>query len=132
MMRMVRAGRMSCRGGWRLTAVAAALPAVVGVAGGSAPAAVVGWTRQAPATSPSTAIFSASMAYDAATGTDVLFGTTSGHAETWTWDGTTWTRRAPATSPPRQTGVAMASDAATGTVVLWIYGASYDQTWTWG
>ena len=62
------------------------------------------------------------MAYDAATGTVVLFGG-DGSAParlggTWTWDGTTWTKQHPATSPPARSGASMAYDAATGTVVL--------------
>src|SRR5215471_16331837 len=133
-MRMIRDGRMSCRGGWRLTAVAVALQAVVGAAGGSAPAAVAHWTLQAPATSPGTDIFDASMAYDAATGTDVLFGATTGPVETWTWDGTTWTKQAPATGPPVRLSASMAYDAATGTVVLFgglIHGTLLRDTWTW-
>ncbi len=79
------------------------------------------------------------MAYDAATGTAVLFGGTANGrrslADTWTWDGTTWTQQHPATSPPARTGAAMAYDAATGTVVLFGgYGSGstyFDGTWTW-
>ena len=62
------------------------------------------------------------MAYDAATGTVVLFGGYStGTAllgDTWTWDGTTWTKQAPATSPPARDGASMAYDAATSDIVL--------------
>jgi hypothetical protein len=100
------------------------------------------WTEQSPATSPP-ARSGASMAYDAATGTMVLFGgeTMPGNdnsADTWTWDGSTWTEQSPATSPPARSGAPMAYDAATGTVVLfggvggppgppvWLRG-----TWTW-
>jgi spermidine/putrescine-binding protein len=67
------------------------------------------WTKQAPATSPP-GRRDAVMAYDAATGTAVLFGglVTDGldiadsHVVggTWTWDGATWTKQAPAVSPP--------------------------------
>ena len=44
------------------------------------------------------------MAYDAATGTVVLFGGVFGgsHGEeddTWTWDGSTWTKQAPGDQP---------------------------------
>ena len=64
----------------------------------------------------------AAMAYDAATGTVVLFGGVKDSggtlADTWTWDGTTWTQQHPATSPPARYDAAMAYDAATGTVVL--------------
>src|SRR5215813_5883598 len=131
MVKMRTTRRMSCRGGWRLTAVAAALLAVVGVAGGSASAAVADWTKQAPATSPSTDIINAAMAYDAATGTDVLFGSDPG--QTWTWNGTTWTQQAPAASPPARYLASMAYDAATGTVVLFggIGHRLFDDTWTW-
>src|SRR5207249_2022981 len=59
------------------------------------------WTKQAPKTSPP-ARFGASMAYDAATGNVVLFGSFSAPGDTWTWDGWTWTTQAPARSPPPQ------------------------------
>jgi hypothetical protein len=57
------------------------------------------------------------MAYDAATGTVVLFGGQSWSSEcvfgdTWTWDGTTWTEQAPATRPSARGEGAMAYDAA--------------------
>src|SRR5215467_2069219 len=118
MVKMRTTRRMSCRGGWRLTAVAAALLAVVGVAGGSASAAVADWTQQAPAASPP-ARLDAAMAYDAATGTVVLFGGLIHGTvlrDTWTWNGTTWTKQAPAASPPARYLASMAYDAATGTV----------------
>ena len=98
------------------------------------------WTKQHPATSPPSRI-NASMAYDATTGTLVLFGGDSNNmlADTWTWGGTTWTQQAPATSPPARDEAAMAYDAATGTVVLFGgNGASQGNmkgiadTWTWG
>jgi hypothetical protein len=95
------------------------------------------WTQQAPATSPSVRDLAA-MAYDAATGTIVLFGgfgKTSGFRDTWTWDGTTWAKQAPATSPPDQNYAAMAYDAATSDIVL--FGGNDNNnilgdTWTWG
>src|SRR5215813_7535515 len=137
MVKMRTTRRMSCRGGWRLTAVAAALLAVVGVAGGSASAAVANWTEQAPATSPSTDILNAAMAYDAATGTVVLFGGLIHGTvlrDTWTWNGTTWTKQAPAARPPARYQASMAYDAATGTDVL--FGGignphALSDTWTW-
>ena len=61
------------------------------------------------------------MAYDAATGTVVLFGgdgSSGDLGDTWTWNGTTWTEQTPATSPPARESATMAYDAATGTVVL--------------
>ncbi len=95
------------------------------------------WTRQAPATSPR-ARFDATMAYDPATGTAVLFGGEGNGklGDTWTWDGTTWTQQAPATSPPAREDASMAYDAATGNVVLFGgAGGSTLQaladTWTW-
>jgi photosystem II stability/assembly factor-like uncharacterized protein len=80
------------------------------------------------------------MAYDAATGTVVMFGgncTGSGGPycnDTWTWNGTTWTQQAPATSPPGQWWPVMAYDAATATVVEFggdENGRILNDTWTW-
>jgi hypothetical protein len=96
------------------------------------------WTKQSPAASPPARAY-ASMVYDAATGTAVLFGGYSPSGaflgDTWTWDGSTWTKQSPAASPPARGGAAMAYDAATGTAVLfggWAGGESYlGDTWTW-
>jgi hypothetical protein len=95
------------------------------------------WTKQHPAVHPSPRD-EASMAYDAATGTVVLFGGFNGDrvfGGTWTWDGTTWTRQAPAASPPARHDASMAYDAATGTVVLFSgldrKNNYIDDTWTW-
>ena len=82
------------------------------------------------------------MAYDAATGTVVLFGgehvfgvPVSG---TWTWNGSTWTKQDPAHHPPpmfAELGSSMAYDTATRTVVL--FGGhlsghhTTNATWTW-
>jgi hypothetical protein len=84
------------------------------------------------------------MAYDAATGTVVLFGgeheSPSGGGwfprGTWTWDGTTWTQQHPATHPSSRLDGSMAYEAATGSVVLF-GGSGYrtgnlHDTWTWG
>ena len=84
-------------------------------------AADPGWAEQALASHPA-ARFGAAMAYDAATGTAVLFGG-DGHrgrklGDTWTWDGTSRTRQHPAVSPPAREEAAIAYDAATGTVLL--------------
>jgi hypothetical protein len=96
------------------------------------------WTKQHPAVHPSPRD-EASMAYDAATGTVVLFGGFNGNNyidDTWTWDGTTWTQQAPATSPLERAQGAMAYDAATSTAVLFggdgpgLTGDLAD-TWTW-
>jgi hypothetical protein len=96
------------------------------------------WTKQHPATSPEAGI-EASMAYDAATGTVVVFGGEDRDGtffgNTWTWNGTTWTRQAPAVHPPGRYETSMAYDAATGTVVLFSgYTATgyLADTWTWG
>lgn len=71
----VLSGPVSVRAVWRgglgLFAVAVVLAAQPAVLASSAPAPT--WTKQAPATSPPD-LASASMAYDAATGTVVLFG----------------------------------------------------------
>jgi hypothetical protein len=88
------------------------------------------WTKQDPAVHPS-ARSMAAMAYDAATGTVVLFGGEGTNDETlggtWTWNGTTWTQQHPARSPTPDVGAMMAYDAATGTVVL----VGTDGTWAW-
>ena len=114
------------RSGYYL-AVGAGVLAAVGGPGGWQPAglvtssAVLTWAKQHPATHPS-ARAAASMAYDAATGTVVLFGGQDNAGrflgDTWVWNGTTWTRQHPATSPPARSDTSMAYDAATGTVVL--------------
>jgi Galactose oxidase, central domain len=95
------------------------------------------WTQQHPATSPP-ATATASMAYDSATGTAVLFGGAVANGstvnDTWTWDGSTWTQQHPATSPPARATASMAYDSATGTVVLFGGESSasvLDDTWTW-
>jgi hypothetical protein len=136
-MRMTGRGRVCDPGGPRWLAVVTAALAACGVVGAfpsvalAGSAAVPTWTRQHPATSPP-AQSSAAMAYDAATGTVVLFGS----GETWTWDGTTWTRQHPATSPAARADAGIASDAATGNVVM--FGGSrgggvvIGDTWTWG
>jgi sugar lactone lactonase YvrE len=101
----------------------------------AAPYLTTTWAQASPATSPPGRIF-ATMAYDAANGTVVLFGGAGGGgnlADTWTWNGSTWTQQTPATSPPARYGSAMAYDAANGTVVLFGgYGSGgLADTWTW-
>jgi hypothetical protein len=133
-------GRRRGPGGVFLAAVlaAASIPALSpSVALASSPS-VLTWTQQSPATSPTPRTVS-SMAYDAATGTTVLFGgenDSNGFASTWAWDGSTWTKQSPANSPPARADASMAYDAATGTIVLFggccagrkdFLGA----TWTW-
>jgi hypothetical protein len=126
----------------RVVTAGAALAAcgVLGMAPAAAQASSApdpAWTKQAPASHPSGRDVPA-MAYDAATGTVVLFGGEGIHGllhDTWTWNGTTWTKQHPATSPPARAAAAMAYDAATGTVVLFggegIHGGSLADTWTW-
>jgi GH35 family endo-1,4-beta-xylanase len=123
-------------GGWRrvqpalLAASAALAAASVGV---SSPqpvsAATSTWTNSS--NSGPAAQANPAMAWDQATGTDVLF-TTSG--ETWTWNGSAWTKQTPATAPSPRLGAAMAYDAAHGVVVLFggKSGSTFlNDTWTW-
>jgi hypothetical protein len=59
------------------------------------------WTVLSPATSPPGRV-DASMAYDGATGTILLYGGLGPHgdfADTWSWNGATWTRLSPAKNP---------------------------------
>ena len=76
------------------------------------------------------------MAYDAATGTVVLFAAGSGNAagDTWVWNGSTWIKQHPATSPPARNYASMAYDAATSNIVLFggANGGWLGDTWTWG
>src|SRR5437016_1944620 len=100
-----------------------------------------GWFQLSPASSPSPRD-GPGMAYDAATGTVVLFaGSTvpfgSGDVnDTWIWDGKTWTQVTPPLSPGgrRFETTGMVYDAATRSVVL--FGGTHDvtllaDTWTW-
>ena len=97
------------------------------------------WIQQTPTASPLARSF-ASMAYDAATGTVVLFGgfnesiSASLLNDTWTWDGTTWTQQAPVHHPSAREGAPMAYDAATSTAVLFggVGPHLFGDTWTWG
>ena len=99
------------------------------------------WTEQHPAASP-VGRYGAAMAYDAATGSVVLFGGDRGNAAsgtrmpatTWAWDGTTWAEQATAVHPGARVYAAMAYDAATGNVVLFggeRNGHLLGDTWTW-
>jgi Galactose oxidase, central domain len=140
-MRMTGRGLVWGLGGRRwLTAVVAVL-GVCGFSGVLPSAAQAGsaqvpdWTRQPTAIHPS-GRFGAAMAYDAATGTVVMFGGGQKSDGTWTWDGSAWTRQHLATSPPQGLSApSMVYDAATGTVVLFggrtLTGVSYGGTWTW-
>lgn len=78
----------------------------------------------------------ASMVYDAATGTTLLFGGNDGGylADTWTWNGAAWTKLSPATSPSPRGGAAITYDATTHSVVLFGGtgpGGYLADTWTW-
>jgi hypothetical protein len=99
------------------------------------------WSRQSPSASPSPRA-DASMVYDAANGTVVLFGGYSPSSggtgytgDTWIWNGTTWVQQFPTTSPPPRAYQSMAYDPSTGNVVLFggAYNGSpaYSDTWTW-
>ena len=120
-----------------LVMTAAVVVIAPGVATASTIAPTATWTEQNPATSPPARSF-ASMAFDPATGTMVLFGgdgSSSGLSDTWTWNGTTWTKQSPTTSPPASGGASMAYDPATGSMVLFggYNGSSgyFADTWTW-
>jgi hypothetical protein len=84
----------------------------------AATATTLTWSQQSPATSPfSPGLDSVGMAYDAATGTTVLFGgevNSVAQADTWTWDGTTWAEQLPTQSPSARYGEAMAYDVGDG------------------
>jgi hypothetical protein len=132
----------------RRTAITAAAALVGCCVLGMAPAAAQvssavtpTWAKQAPAAHPSSR-FAASMAYDADTGTVVLYGgagtgsPSKNLGDTWTWDGTTWTRQHPPTSPPVLNYASMAYDPGTGTVVMFggaagAFGSVTNATWTW-
>jgi hypothetical protein len=101
----------------------------------------VTWTQQFPPVSPpAREIDTQGMAYDAVTGTVVLFGGANDKGgvldDTWEWDGKvrTWTQRFPASSPSARKTV-LAFDAARGDIVL--FGGDnggndiYADTWTW-
>lgn len=94
------------------------------------------WTAQTPSTPP---IQYGAEAYDQATGTIVLFGSTSsfgtGPGQTWTWNGTAWSQLAPPTSPSVRTDASMAYDQTTGNLVLFGGesggGTVLSDTWSW-
>jgi hypothetical protein len=79
----------------------------------------------------------ATMAFDAASGTTVLFGGSGGvtlSRDTWTFDGSAWTPQSPTHSPQARELAAMAYDAANQQVVLFggfNGGAFIADTWTW-
>ncbi|MGI8552853.1 MAG: Kelch repeat-containing protein, partial [Dehalococcoidia bacterium] len=90
---------------------------------------------------------SAALAYDAATGSVILFGGCNGSVcstsadmnDTWLWNGSTWAQQFPPVSPPPRYEASIAYDAAKQRVVL--FGGSscsssapctsLNDTWTW-
>ena len=103
---------------------------------GAAAATTPNWVQSgAPLSGPS-ARYDASMVYDVATATTVLFGGFNGSslAETWTWNGSAWTKLSPVTSPPALRGASMVYDTFTHDVVLFGglgSGGLVGDTWTW-
>jgi serine/threonine protein kinase len=107
-----------------------------------------GWFQLSPVNSPSPR-GGAGMAYDAATGTFVLFGGSFGGQaggastdrthfnDTWVWDGKTWTQAAPPVSPEarRFDTQGMAYDPRSATIVLFggigVRDTVLGDTWTW-
>ena len=107
-----------------------------------------GWLQLNPANAPSPRE-GPGMAYDAATGTFVLFGgclrgegggagtNRTDSNDTWIWDGKTWTQVFPPISPPgrRFDSQGMAYDRRSATVVLFGGITAADtvmgDTWTW-
>jgi len=82
------------------------------------------WTQQSPATSPP-ARSMASMAYDSALGTLVLFGGSQAgsgapyFSDTWLWDGATWSPFYPpgGVHPPERYAFGMAYDPTQGVLI---------------
>ena len=102
--------------------------------------AVGDWQLLSPATNPLVNDLTATMAYDAATGTVLLVipDALAGQpylSETWSWNGSNWTQLQPATSPPPIEDAVMAYDAANQTVVLFggfvSQGPGFPQGETW-
>jgi|GEM_PF-2456803 len=103
---------------------------------GAAPTTTQNWSPVGSlATAPSSR-YDASMVYDAATNSTVLFGGYDGSSlgETWTWNGSAWAKQSPTTSPSPRRGASMVYDAATQQVVLFGgtgSGGALNDTWTW-
>lgn len=99
--------------------------------------ALLTWTKLAPSAAPA-ARLNAATAFDAATGTTVLFGGQAGSqilGDTWTWNGSTWTLQNPAVSPPPLAAAAMAYDNIGHRVILFggqgSDGTASRTTWAW-
>jgi hypothetical protein len=99
------------------------------------------WTNVSPLVSPPGRRFDTQgMAYDARTGTVVLFGGITANqqplSDTWTWNGKTrtWTQHSSAVHPSARRAP-MAYDGATGAVILFGgddgNGAVFGDTWAW-
>ena len=96
------------------------------------------WSERSPATRPAGRNY-ASLAFDAARQTVVLFGGNDGsyRNDTWTWDGNDWTERLPANRPPGRSRSPMAFDPARGRMVLFGglgpngFNEPFSDTWEW-
>lgn len=97
-----------------------------------------GWKQLNPSHSPPGRTY-ASMAYDEATHSTVLFGgqligTAAGAlTDTWTWDGTDWTQQNPSKSPPASVITTLAYSPLTQTVVAILDDdpVTKSETWQW-
>lgn len=90
------------------------------------------WTELHPAVSPPPRS-AASMAYDAAHQTVVLFGGGDGMrliTDTWLWNGHTWAEQQPPSSPSKREQAALAYNEASQQLVLF-GGSRKSDTWTW-
>lgn len=97
------------------------------------------WVEPTLSSAPSARV-GASMAYDTATHSTVLFGGSSAfvpgptYGDTWIWRNG-WTQLSPAASPSARTGAGMAYDPTTSSVVLFgggdANGVVFGDTWTW-
>jgi hypothetical protein len=95
------------------------------------------WTLLHPATSPP-GREDQQMAYDAATGTVILFAGFHGTGywdDTWSWNGTTWTQLTTPTPPMGRDSAAFVYDPATSQLILFGgfrgSGFSPGDTWDW-
>ncbi len=96
----------------------------------------ISWTLLHPSSSPGH-LEQASIAYDAARQSVVLFGPGAAPvtAQTWVWNGTAWLNPQPAVMPPFRVQAAMAYDVSNRLVILFggFPGESggLNDTWTW-
>jgi Galactose oxidase, central domain len=100
------------------------------------------WSQLSPTSSPPNRL-RAGMAYDAFTGTSILFGgqtCCSGGLsydlnDTWTWNGSNWIQASPATPPTARDFFSMVYDQATQTIVLFggepIQSSPLNDTWSY-